>query len=205
MTIHSVKPGKYFHFGFKNCLLKLLDLCEHNLSSKIEVFINIDGLPLAKSSGSQVYPILCKLSVNSIVGVIGLYHGHEKRHEANDFLRMFVDEAVEILLNGIMYKESLLEIEIKGFICDVPAKSFVKYTAGHTGFMSCSKCHIKGEFKNNKTCFIEINNLIYRNDSGFRSKVQKRHHTGTSVLELLPNFDMVKKFNMSRCSKETNC
>lgn len=56
LTIHKVESGKYFLFGFKGCLIKLLSRCESFfLNSRIEVFIDIDGLPLSKSSGSQLY------------------------------------------------------------------------------------------------------------------------------------------------------
>lgn len=194
LTIHKVEPGKYYHFGFKDCLVKLLKFreCEF-LNTKLEVFINIDGLPLSKSSGSQLYPILCKLTTNNIVGVIGLYHGYEKPKEANDFLKMFIEEAVEILTDGIIYNDTVYQVEIRGFVCDVPAKSFIKYTVGHTGYMSCSKCQVEGSF-DRKICFPQIDNLILRTDAEFRSKIQGEHHKGTSILELLPNFDMVKQF-----------
>lgn len=194
LTIHQVEPGKYYHFGFKYCLVKLLRFSECELlNRKLEVFINIDGLPLSKSSGSQLYPILCKLSTNNIVGVIGLYHGYEKPKEANDFLKMFIEESVEILTNGFIHNDTLYQVEIRGFVCDVPAKSFIKYTVGHSGYMSCSKCQVEGNF-DRKICFPQIDNLIPRTDAEFRSKIQGEHHKGTSIIELLPNFDMVKQF-----------
>lgn len=195
LTIHSIEPGNYYHFGFKNCILKLISCSRYELTTSIiEVFINIDGLPLSKSSGSQLYPILCRLSNNNSVGVIGIYHGYEKPKDANSFLKMFADEAVEIVQTGIMFKENIYKVEIRGFICDVPAKSYVKYTIGHCGYFSCSKCEIEGNYHHNKICFPQTENLTLRNDSDFRSKKQEAHHMGTSVLELIPNVDMIKHF-----------
>lgn len=58
-----IEPGQYYHFGFKNVVEKIIDSDLNDVESDvIELFINIDGLPLSKSSGSQCYPILCKLS-----------------------------------------------------------------------------------------------------------------------------------------------
>jgi len=61
----------------------------------IEININIDGLPLHKSSTSQVYPILCNLVNNfSEVNVIGIYHGFKKPSDANLFLKSFIEEEI---------------------------------------------------------------------------------------------------------------
>lgn len=67
----------------------------------------------------------------------------------------------------------------------------LSYITGHTGYYSCSKCYIKGEFHQNRICFPETNNLILRSDRDFRTQLNKRHHTGISLLE---NFDMVNGF-----------
>lgn len=62
----TVFPGEYHHFGVKYCLEKLHSKNQRTFLTKnlFELDINIDGLPLAKSSNSQVYPILCKLKDN---------------------------------------------------------------------------------------------------------------------------------------------
>ncbi|KAJ8968784.1 hypothetical protein NQ314_002091 [Rhamnusium bicolor] len=55
-----IKPGQYCHFGLKQCIGKLMHRSSQFFqnSQTIEICINIDGLPLSKSSGSQVYSIL---------------------------------------------------------------------------------------------------------------------------------------------------
>jgi len=68
----------------------------------IEVNINIYGLPLHKSSTSQIYPILCNLVNNfSEVNIIGIYHGFEKPSDANLFLKPFIEEARNLTINGL--------------------------------------------------------------------------------------------------------
>lgn len=192
-----VEPGHYYHFGFVNCLKKLLNSSNGEIknSDSIEICINVDGLPLSKSSGSQLYPILCNLFLNkNAVNVIGIYHGNEKPKEANLFLKAFVVEANTVLRNGFYYNGNHFKVKIKAFICDVPAKSYIKYTKGHSGYMSCSKCFAEGTFKDNRVCFPTIVNLRQRTDESFRLKEQESHHIGTSVLETLPNIDMIKDF-----------
>lgn len=140
LEIISIEPGHYYHFGFGEVIKKIIDSEINNevKTNLIELGINIDGLPLAKSSGSQCYPILCKQFSNTNVHIIGLYHGNDKPKSANQFLELFVIEANDILSNGIFHNGHYYLVKIKAFICDVSAKSFVKYTKGHSGYYSCT-------------------------------------------------------------------
>lgn len=192
IQFRNIEPGKYFHFGLYNCLIKLLQNNNISNMNSIDVCINIDGLPLSNSSGSQFYPILCNLFINpKNVEVIGIYHGNEKPKEANLFLQDFVNETINLTNVGFNFNNKLFPFRIKAIICDVPAKSFISYTKGHMGYYSCSKCEQRGKFLNNRICFSETKNLKERTDTEFREKVNEEHHTGTSVLELIPNFNMI--------------
>lgn len=158
--------------------------------------INIDGLPIAKSSSSQIYLILVTLfphNHNNNVSVIGVYHGYEKPKSANDFLKDFVNEAAMLTRNGFSFNERLFSFTIKAFVCDAPAKSFAKYIKGHNSYFSCSKCCQEGEFINSKMCFPEIN-FILRTDQDFVEFRQEEHHTGISILNEIPNLGLVTSF-----------
>lgn len=130
-----IQPGNYYHFGLERAVQFLLKNMYRECINNCEKCINIDGLPLSKSSGSQFYPILVSLyPVGNLVGVVGIYHGYEKPENPNEFLRDFVNEAVKLTRTRIIFKKQTLPFKIKAFICDAPAKSFVKCTKGHTGF-----------------------------------------------------------------------
>lgn len=60
--------------------------------------------------------------------------------------------------------------------------------------MSCSKCEIEGIYNTNGVSFPQTSNLIKRSDSGFRQKTQEEHHTGTSIIENIPDVDMIYSF-----------
>lgn len=130
----------------------------------------------------------------NIVKIIGIYHGNEKPKDANDFMKFFVNESIDVIHNGISFNNHIYQVRIKAFICDVPAKSYIKYVMGHSGYDSCSKCKIKGVYMERRVCFPDIENFTLRNDSDFRTKVDENHHTGTSVLEMIPGIDMIKDF-----------
>lgn len=96
--------------------------------------IGVDGLPLAKSSGSCFWPILGYIrQKNQIVFPIGIYWGHEKPIDSNIFIKDFVDEIKFLSSNGIDVeilnkdKKKIIKnllIRIDAFCCDSPAKSY---------------------------------------------------------------------------------
>lgn len=197
VQLRNVLPGKYFHFGLEASVKYLLDKIETIEFDTIEIFVNVDGIPLSKSSGSQFYPILCSLYINpKVVSVIGIYHGFEKPHDSNDLLLDFISEAKLFMESGFKFKNYNYSFSIKGFICDAPAKSFLKYSVAHNAYYSCSKCHIKGTYSSQyrRIYFPEIDNLERRSDHSFRTKSNPRHHSGTSIIEQLSDFDMVNGF-----------
>lgn len=205
IILKDVEPGKYYHFGLEYCVKNLLQnlllkqkkpSIETSIieSKLIEILINIDGLPISTSSSSQFYPILCSIYDTDDVGVIGIFHGNEKPKDSNTFLNDFVHEAIQLITNNFVYEGFHYSIKIKGFICDTPAKSFIKYIKGHSGYASCTKCHTEGTFLNNSVSFPQVKNLKLRLDSDFRNRLQEDHHTGNSIIENIPGVDMIKSF-----------
>jgi len=73
--------GQYCHFGLQNALKKMLDEYNkvlHRMPVSLDVFINIDGLPISKSSNSALWPILCSDTVLKSVFIVGAYYGQSK-------------------------------------------------------------------------------------------------------------------------------
>lgn len=195
INLDIVPPGHYYHFGLSKCIETLLSRYPSQNLNCIEVNINIDGLPLFKSSSRQVYPILCNLVGNyNEVDVVGIYHGYEKPKDANVFLQPFTEETKYLTIHGIKIKDHTYSFKIRSFICDIPAKSFITYTKGHSGYYSCAKCMAKGEHYLDRVIYPNVNNYPLRTDNNFRLKLQENHHTGTSILESIPNINMVKDF-----------
>ncbi|KYM94060.1 hypothetical protein ALC62_15321, partial [Cyphomyrmex costatus] len=99
-NICIVPPGTYHHFGVLNSVLKILSSVKESIDC-IKITINIDGLPLTKSSQQQFWPILGSIVSYNNVFMIGVYHGNEKPADVNDFLKYFVDEMKDLCENGI--------------------------------------------------------------------------------------------------------
>ncbi|XP_059166552.1 uncharacterized protein LOC131948870 [Physella acuta] len=85
-----------------------------------------------------------------------------------------------------------IKLCISCFICDAPARSFVKKTKGHSGYWGCDKCCQKGEWAE-KVIFPEINATL-RSDEAFDLIEDENHQFhGLSPLTSL-SVGMVTQF-----------
>lgn len=192
VEITQVEPGEYCHIGLKSGIMRKFEtLPIDKIPQKVKININIDGLPLSKSSGSQFWPILGWFPPNLFENllmykpfVIGVYHGCHKPESANAFLKFFVDEFLELKEAGLIWQGKRVVVEINAVVCDAPAKSFVSYTKGHTGYHGCSKCIQEGDYIRNRMAFPQLKSTL-RTDESFENKLDQDHHLGTSVLEKL--------------------
>ncbi|CAH1103751.1 unnamed protein product [Psylliodes chrysocephalus] len=194
----SVPPGNYSHLGIKTQILKLLAILpqDFQIPSCIKIVINVDGLPLSKSSGSQFWPIIAWFANSNFewifmtkTFVVGVYHGYTKPKSPNEFLNQFCQEIIELQENGFLFRNRTLHINISHIVCDAPARAYITCTKSHTGYHGCSKCIQEGEFKLNRMTFPDPNSTP-RTDDSFRTKSDEYHHTGISLLENL-NIGMV--------------
>lgn len=185
--LHNRSGGYYFHYGLQNGIidqLKYLNLLiENNI---IYININIDGLPIAKSSKSQLWPILVQIvSENYTPFLVGAFHGYNKPTKYNHFLQHFVKEFKRLSTIGFTYENNLYYVKIRAIICDSPARSFVTCTKGHNGRFGCSKCTVEGNFENRRMLFLEQNCSV-RTDESFNLRETPEHHTGISPFENIP-------------------
>ena len=89
--------------------------------------------------------------------------------------------------NGIYvkhWKESI-DVKISCFICDAPARAYVKQIKGHNAYFGCKRCIQCGEWLS-KVTFPQTD-AIPRTDNDFIQRNDANHHTETiSPLQLLP-------------------
>ena len=142
----SIAGGSYYHFGVSNGLKKLYDdgVVQPTGTSDTQVLqlqINVDGPPVYKSTNYQLWPILgtvvsCSAKVPFVTGMFG---GHQKPGTVVEYLCDFVEECRLLEQSGILLGESVLSFKIHTFLCDAPARAFVRNTKGHTGYYGCDR------------------------------------------------------------------
>ena len=107
---------------------RLYNFSDIKKSITISLNINIDWLPLCRGSSKQFWPILGNIyeNVNVEPFIIGLYYGSKKPSSVDVYLKTFVEELKKMVTNGIMINGHKITVVIRCFICDTPARAFVK-------------------------------------------------------------------------------
>ncbi|XP_061394657.1 uncharacterized protein LOC133330210 [Musca vetustissima] len=176
MLTRNVAPGIYCHIGIEKQLRKVGHILEKY--EEVELDINIDGIPLFKSSRVQLWPILCRIvniQEKTKPFVVGLYLGNTKPGSVNVYLKDFIDEV--ILLKGqFIIQQKHLKLKFRCLICDAPAKAFVCGVPGHTSTHGCTKCtQIAKKVNNVLTYSSESGSLI--SDEDFAVRKYPCHHS----------------------------
>jgi len=70
-----VPPGEYYHQGLINELVRVLS--KYDIEN-VNLTLNIDGLPLSKSSGQQLWPNLVSVAGVQSEIMVGAYCGYKK-------------------------------------------------------------------------------------------------------------------------------
>ena len=88
---------------------------------------------------------------------------------------------------------------ISSFICDAPARAWLKGIVNHTGFHSCERCTILGDRVHNRSVFNEREDVEPRTWVDFRSNSYSHgdhphQRSETPLVEL--GFDLIKGFSL---------
>ncbi|CAM4734218.1 unnamed protein product [Leuciscus chuanchicus] len=139
-NVANMAGGSYYHFGIENALIAELTSLGHlaNVTDTLALRINIDGLPLFRSSSMSLWPIL-------------VYSGASKPANVQEYLQEFIVDMKAISHSGIVYNGVHFRVPLpNAFICDAPARAFLKCSKGRTGYYGCERCFQKGQYINGK-------------------------------------------------------
>lgn len=139
--------GFFWYSGLKENLNNVLK-AHITTDTSISLNINIDGLPLFKSSVKQVWPILVNIHVFETIKPIAVavfygdckilyYQIHikikfnkaifsAKPEDPNLFLELFVEELKELTQTGLIINDATIMVKIRCLICDTPARAMIK-------------------------------------------------------------------------------
>lgn len=184
--------GSYWHQGLEICLRMVLQNIPH--STTISLNFNVDGLPVYKSSTKNFWPILFNIQEYPEVKplVIGIYYGISKPKDVATYLNSFIDELLQLLDSGLTINGHRISIKIRCFICDTPARAFIKGVINFNGKYGCIKCTTKGTYSHiSRTMVFPDSKASKRTDEHFRAKEYSDHQRCDSPLIRLP-IDMVE-------------
>lgn len=130
----KLKNGEMYYFGLANKLLFKMQQGIKSKSNKLSIEINIDGIPLFKSSSTEFYPILgmCTNLIDNSPFAIAIFCGCGKPDPLDLFLKNFVEEINLLKQNFIQFDNRKFMVDISFILCDAPARAFIKQIVGHT-------------------------------------------------------------------------
>lgn len=171
-------------FAFERNLLRPSPNSEVNLDMKV----NVDGLPLYRSSSINLWPILCTFTNMTCIFPLGIFCGIGKPN-LRQFLEKFIDEIHDMkrspLINNIVVRISSLI-----FVCDAPARAFLQCVKGHTSFRGCAYCRQQGRKVNDTVIFETTVRELRMNEvySNFKENNQIELSPLSSIVPLRSNF-----------------
>lgn len=193
--------GVMIYFGLLITLEKFLQTSKADNS--FALFINVDGLPLTESGNKEFWPIMCRVG-DSVPLIVGVFCGQGKPSPVEKFLEPLVAELETLKSTPEMTVErKKIRILKVAFVCDAPARSYLKGTIGHNGTFACDRCHVQGQVYERTMSFTEMNSRRRTHADFFRYKSQndgceslplsvQNHIKKTSML--VDVIDMVKDF-----------
>ena len=178
--------GHYSHFGIHCGLMDLLRQQSGCNETTLVLQFNFDGLPLFKSSSMELWPVLCLVrQLNHRPFVVGLYCGAKKPGSLSDYLQDFVQELSTLLKKGVSCGDVHYGLELGCFVCDAPARAFLKNVKSHTAYYGCDKCKQKGVYIEGRMTFPNTDASL-RTDEEVRQMSDDAHHHGPTPLAVLP-------------------
>lgn len=180
--------GEYCHIGLGNGLRDFLTSINSVDVNTLQLQFNVDGLQLFKSSRVAVWPILCMV-VNVIPKepfVVGLFCGSEKPASAKEFLTELVSETCSVLETGVIVNSRHYSVAIHSFVCDAPARAFMKGIKSHSGYSSCEKCTQHGAYAGKVYFPYSGTTAPLRTDESFAVMADENHHQEICPIASLP-------------------
>lgn len=98
---------------------------------------------------------------------MAIYCGKSKPKDMNEFLIEFVIELNDLQKNGLVIDGVCYGIKSFSFVCDRPARSYIKGIKGHAAYSSRERCSIVG-YSYQKTLIFPHSNCSARTDESFR-------------------------------------
>lgn len=207
-SISSMDNGDFLHLYSWVSDMQII-VKDHDLSD-VNLIVNIDGIPLNNPLGVSkyhAYPILVNiLEINKIV-CAGIFCTNSFEDatlpDPEIFLKTFIDEinTLNDCQSDSSNSSSLsgfsnhINFHVIGFCCDAPMRAYLKNIILHSGYNSCERCVVHGDFVNNTVCLLQ-SQCELRSDQSFALRNDPNHHKKSNkrgILESI-NFPMVSGF-----------
>jgi len=139
--------SEFVYFGIAEGFRRCVNVKLHT-NNIINCMFGIDGTLPYKSSALQLWPIMCKVQFKPDLYEpfpVAIYAGDKKPNDLELYFQKFIKEINELQINGLVLENNIFQINVLCFVCDRPARSFIKGIKGHGGYHACERCVVRGK------------------------------------------------------------
>ena len=170
-TVNKFANGSFVYFSILDNLKYLVEnnLMDNLNTNDLKVSINIDGMPLYRSSHVSVWPILLKVHGVFRPLIIGIYVGLHKP-PLEDYLQHLIDELNILKTTGMHINGYNFKFTKVLFVCDAPARAHLMCIKGHNAKLGCQYCRQQGYCEDHHTVFCDKKSESRTNDSYIKNE-----------------------------------
>ena len=175
--------GDYIYLGISNGISRVFASNPYLQmdSNTIDLVVNVDGVPLYKSSSTQIWPAICKFS-NYPPFIFSLFCGTKIPDDSEEFLREFLHEFDVLRETGFQNGNNIFLINLHAFVCDAPARQFIKCVKSHAGYFGCKICTVEGSYELGRVVFDDIDSPLRDYESFEQALYLDTHQIHHSIL-----------------------
>jgi hypothetical protein len=184
---HVNVVNNFVYFGLAKTLQSINGLPDNDL---LELQIGIDGIPVHKDGKKQqMWPILVS-TIEITPMIVAIWYGDNKPPSVSQYMQEFMVELDTLIREGLVIHGKRYHVSLMCFICDAPARSFLKQIKAHNALESCERCNIKGKKVNKVTCYIGCGNERKRTDDGYKNSEYIPNHQCKNAPSPLLDYDV---------------
>lgn len=142
LEVLPMAGGEYIGFNLQGDLKRIL--LEQDLD-KITLNVNIDGVPVAKSTQWQFCVITTLVKEMDESFISGVYHGKHKPVNQDQFVAPYVMELDLLMKNGLHHNGKTVPVFLQNAVLDSIGRAPLLKIKHPSGFFSCHKCKVRGE------------------------------------------------------------
>ena len=188
VDLKQIAGGSCIYFGIITGFRSSMPDIFNQNANVIYYQVNIDGLPLCKSSSKSLWPILGRITNGGMPFLIGAFCGKVKPGNVTDYLHDFIQEATQ-LQQGFVIDGKPYTAQISCFICDAPARSLLKQIKPHTAYYGCERCVTKGVYQERRITY-PFENVAKRTDVDFHNMAYEDTHQLRDTISPLANLNI---------------
>ena len=199
-SVNVVKKcgGTFVYLGIQNGIEQ--NFATHGLKAHVDLFVNVDGMPVFESSKEAIWPILGRFSSYDPF-LIALFHGESDPDDVQEYLSEFLSELSVLYKHDPVFMGRVYQVRVKAFICDAPARSLLRGTVKHNGYHGCERCESRGAWHANRVIHEYCEHLVPRTHDKFAAceyiefdDTGRAHQMRLSPILRISNIDIVKDF-----------